>query len=259
MQLADLEARGRLTAELVDITDTDAVVDGLRRRRAGLAGVAHQPGARGRRHPGDHGGRPRRRRLRRRRQHLRHSAAAAAARARRRPRRALGDQVPRRAQRRAARRRRHPRRRAVRRAQGPPRPDRRDPRHARGVAGAARPAHPAPAGRARPGQRPGAGAPARASTRPSARSATPASAAIVAIVLAEGALAADLLTHKTEAVGARHLARRRGVDLRAAPPLEDRARHHPRRRWCGCRSASRTSTTSGPTSSSAATRLTSRE
>ena len=50
MQLADLEARGRLTARLVDITDTDAVVDGLRRRRAGLARVADQPGPRGRRH-----------------------------------------------------------------------------------------------------------------------------------------------------------------------------------------------------------------
>ena len=48
----------------------------------------------------------------------------------------------------------------LRRAEEPPRPDRRHPRHPRGVAGAARPAHPPPAGRARPGQRPGAGTPA---------------------------------------------------------------------------------------------------
>ena len=52
----------------------------LRGRRAGVAGVADQPGARGRGHPADRGGRPRGRRLRRGRQHLRHSAAAAAAR-----------------------------------------------------------------------------------------------------------------------------------------------------------------------------------
>ena len=48
---------------------------GLRRRRAGLAGVADQPGPRGRRHPDDHRRRARGRRLRRRRQHLRHSPA----------------------------------------------------------------------------------------------------------------------------------------------------------------------------------------
>ena len=81
---------------------------------------------------------------------------------------------------------RHPRRRAVRRAQGPPRPARRHPRHLRGVAGAARPAHPAPARRARPGQRPGARTPPRRAPGASARSATPASAAIVSIVLAAG-------------------------------------------------------------------------
>ena len=49
MQLADLEARGRLTARLVDITDTDAVVEGLRRRGPGVARVADQPGPRDRR------------------------------------------------------------------------------------------------------------------------------------------------------------------------------------------------------------------
>ena len=48
-------------------------------------------------------------------------------------------------------------------------------------------------------------------------------------------------------VGARHLARRRRVDVRAAPPVEVRAGHHPGRRWCGSASASRTSRTCGPT------------
>ena len=154
MQLADLEARGRLTRRLVDITDTDGRRGGLRRRRAGLARVAHQPGARGRRHRDDRA-RPR----------TRPAPTSSSTTpspppccrqpldARRRPRRALGDEVPLRPQRRAAR---APwstaRRRAVRRAQGPPRPARRDPRHARGLAGAARAAHPAPAGRA--GRRP---------------------------------------------------------------------------------------------------------
>ena len=55
--------------------------DRLRGRRAGLAGVPHQPGPGGDRpRPGDRG-RPRGRRIRRGGQHLRHPAAAAAARA----------------------------------------------------------------------------------------------------------------------------------------------------------------------------------
>ena len=100
MQLADLEARGRLRAELVDITDTDAVVaacedaalvwlESPTNPALEIADIETDPrgGARGRR-------------LRRRRQHLRHSPAAEAARPRRRPRRALGDEVPRRPQRR---------------------------------------------------------------------------------------------------------------------------------------------------------------
>ena len=49
------------------------------------------------------------------------------------------------------------------------------------------------------------------------------------------------------AVGARHQPRRRRVDVRATPALEDRAGHASPRAWCGCRSASRTSTTSGTT------------
>ncbi len=50
MQLADLEARGRLTARLVDVTDTAAVVAACDGRGAGLARVAHQPRTRARRH-----------------------------------------------------------------------------------------------------------------------------------------------------------------------------------------------------------------
>ena len=150
MQLADLEARGRISAELVDITDTDAVVAACEDAALvwlesptnpalevadipAIAAAAHAAGA-----------------LRRRRQHLRHAAAAAAAGPRRRPGRALGDQVPRRPQRRAARRDRHPRRRAVRRAPRPPRPDRRHPGHVRGLARAARAAHPARCGSSGP-------------------------------------------------------------------------------------------------------------
>ena len=64
----------------------------------------------------------------------------------------------------------------LRRAQGPPRPGRRDPGHDGGLARAARPAHPAPARRAGPGQRPGAGAPTRGSPGAGRGSATPASA-----------------------------------------------------------------------------------
>ena len=45
--------------------------------------------------------------------------------------------------------------------------------------------------------------------------------------------------------------RRGGVDVRAPPPLEDRARHDPRRAGPARRSASRTSTTSGATSAAA--------
>ena len=70
--------------------------------------------------------------------------------------------------------------------------------------------------------------------------------AIVSVVLAAAPLAADLLTLKTRLVGARQ-PRRRRVDVRAPPPLEDRAATIPRAS-SGSPSASRTSTTSGPTS-----------
>ncbi len=71
------------------------------------------------------------------------------------------------------------------------------PGHARGLARPARPAHPAPARRAGAGQRPGAGPrgsrehPALAEVR------YPGFGGIVSIVLAQGAMAADLLTRKT--------------------------------------------------------------
>ena len=236
MQLADLEARGRLHAELVDITDTDAVVAACDDAALvwlesptnpalevadipTITAAAHEAGAYVvvdntfatplLQRPLD---------------------------ARRRPRRALGDEVPRRAQRRADGRGGHPRRRAVRRAQGPARPARRDPRD-----------------RSRPGSRCAACAPCTCGSsgpRPtppelvrrlerapgrSARSATPASAAIVVDRARRGRAGRRPAHPQDEAVGARHLARRRRVDVRAAPPLEDRAGHHPRRRWCGCR------------------------
>ena len=109
-QLADLEARGRLTAVLVDITDTDGRGRGPARTRP-WSGSSRRPTPPSRSPTsGARRGRARRRRPRRRRQHLRHPAAAAAARARRRHRRALGDQVPRRPQRRAAGCARGPRR-----------------------------------------------------------------------------------------------------------------------------------------------------
>ena len=44
---------------------------------------------------------------------------------------------------------------------------------------------------------------------------------IISIVLAQGALAADLLTHKTEAVGPCHFPRWGGVDVREETSLED--------------------------------------
>ena len=109
-------------------------------------------------------------------------------------------------QRRRAGRRRHPRRRGVRRPQGAARPDRRHPRDARVVAGAPRAAHPAPADRARAGQRRRAGRAGWPTTPRSARCATPASAPSWPIVLADGAIAADLLDPPDPAVGARHLA-----------------------------------------------------
>ena len=160
LQLADLEARGRLDAELVDVTDTDAVVAACEDAAlvwlesptnpalevadiAAIRAAAHEAGAYVvvdntfatplLQQPLDLGA-----------DLVVHSATKYLA--------GHSDVLHGRGG--------HPRRRAVRRAEGPPRPGRRDPRHVRGLARAARAAHAAPARRAGPGQRPGAGAPA---------------------------------------------------------------------------------------------------
>ena len=151
---ADLEARGRLPPALVDITDTAAVVAACEDAALVWFESPTNPALEVADIETIARGRARGRRLRRGRQHLRHSPAAEAAGARRRHRRALGDEVPRR-----------PQRRPDGRASSTDDDElyavlkgRRDllgaiPGHPRGLAGAARPAHPAPAGRAGPGQR----------------------------------------------------------------------------------------------------------
>ena len=227
---------------------TPTVVGALRRRGPGLAGVADQPGPRGRRLPGDHRGRPRRRRLVVVDNTFATPAAAAAARARRRPGPALGDEVPRRPQRPGDGGDRHPRRRAARRAQESPR-----------LVGPSRE-------RSRPGSRCADCAPctlrlerAQANaqelarrlptTRPWTRCATPASARSSRSSLADGR-PADLLARATRLwVHATSLG---GVES----TFERRRRWKPEpatipEAWCGSRSASRTSTTSGTTSTSA--------
>ena len=100
------------------------------------------------------------------------------------------------------------------------------PGHARGVAGPAWPAHPAPAGRARAGQ--------RGRARPSPRVAPGRRVGplpglrghhLGRAADGRGRRPADPLHGP---VGARHLARRRRVDVRAPPPLEGRGQDHPR-------------------------------
>ena len=145
MQLSDLEARGRVKAHLVDISDTDAVVAACDDASLvwiesptnpameiadipAITKAAHDAGAYVvvdntfatplLQQPLDLG---------------------------RRPGRALGDEVHRRPLRPADGRDRHPRRRALLGAQGPPRPRRRDPGSLRGLARPARPADPAAA------------------------------------------------------------------------------------------------------------------
>ena len=196
MQLADLEARGRVTPQLVDITDTAAVVAACEDASLvwlesptnpamevadipAIIEAAHEAGAY---------------------VVVDNTFAtpdpAAAARVGRRPGRALGDEVHLRARRRADGRDRHPRRRAVRRAQGPPRPVRRDPRHLRGLARPARPAHPAAAGGARAGQRRRSSYAASGSAPTSPRSATRASARW-SRSSCRTAASADLVQHST--------------------------------------------------------------
>ncbi len=225
-QLADLELRDRLRPQLVDLADTAAVVAALRGRLPGLAGVAHQPRPGGGGHPRDRRRRPRGRGACGGGQHLRHPDPAAPARARSRPGAALGDEVHRRPLRPGHGRDRDARRRPVRRAQGPARSLRRHPRRVRGLARAAWPAHPPAAGGAQPGQRPGAGTPSPAATRP------------------RGGPLSRLRRHhrprpadrcrggrrpaRHPAVGLRHLAGRRRVDPGAPSAVEDRGEQHPR-------------------------------
>ncbi len=246
-QLADLEARGRIKAELVDVDRHRRGRQGVRGRRAGVAGVADEPGPRGRRH-------------RRRSWRPAHDAgayvvvdntfatpaAAAAAVHGRRPGGALGDEVHRRAQRRAAGCRGDPRRAAVRRTEEAPRHDRRDPGHVRDLAGAAGSAHPARAAGARAGQRPGAGAPARGA--PGGR---------------RGPLprlrrdrrdrpAPGVRWQPTCSPTRRRCGCTPPASAASSRPSSDADAGRPSRRpsptaWCGCRSASRTSTTSGTT------------
>ena len=176
MQLADLESRGRLRVSLVDIADTDAVIAACADAALlwiesptnpaldvadiePLAAAAHEAGASVvvdntfatplLQRPLDLGA-----------DIVVHSATKFLA----------GHSDV------ADRRPGHPRRPGVRRPQGAAGPGRRHPRDARVVAGAARPAHPAPASRARAGQRRRAGAPVGRPPRRSARCATPASA-----------------------------------------------------------------------------------
>ena len=119
-------------------------------------------------------------------------------------------------------------------------------RTVRGLARAARPAHAAPARRARPGERRRAGPPPR---RP------PGVTEVRYPGLGGDGL--DRPAHRRprgparphdRALGARHQPRRRRVVVRAPPPLEVRARDHPRGPGPALGRASRTSRTCGPTS-----------
>ncbi len=232
MQLADLEARGRLTASLVDVTDTEAVVAACDDAALvwlesptnpaleiadieTIAAAAHDAGAYVvvdntfatplLQQPLDLGA-----------DLVVHSATKFLA----------GPQ------RRGARRRGDPRRGPPRRPEGPPRPHRRHPRHARGLAGAAGHAHPPPAGRTSPGERAGAGTSAgRAPGR--GRGPLPRLRGDRRDRAGRGRDGSRPAHPQDPALGARHLAGRRRVDLRAAPPLEDGGRDDPRRPWSG--------------------------
>ena len=99
----------------------------------------------------------------------------------------------------------------------------------RGVAGPARPAHPAAAGRACPGQRGRAGR-AGSPVHPAIEEVRyPGFGAIVSVVLAARRGRRRPVLPPDPAVDPRHVARRRRVDPRAAPPLEGGAGHHPGR------------------------------
>ncbi len=196
-QLDDLEMRGRVTPVRVDIEDTDAVVKACEDASLvwvesptnpalevadlpAIIAAAHDAGC-----------------VRRGRQHVRDAGAAATARARRRPGRALGHQVHRRALRRGAGCAGHPattsctpcsRAGATCSAPcpGPSRPGWRCAASGRCRCGSSAPRPTPPSWRAGCGERPEISAVRY-----------PGFGAILAIELARGAMAADLLTHTT--------------------------------------------------------------
>ena len=195
------------------------------------------------------GRRARRRRVRRRRQHVRHSPAPAAARrwaptwscTRRRSSSSghsdvlLGAVVTRDDA-------------AVRRAQGPARPGRRDPRDRSRPGSPCAACAPCTCGSSAPRPTPRSWSAGSRPTRPSREVRYPGFGGDRVDRAGAGRARRRPAHPQDEAVGARHLPRRRRVDVRAPPPLEDRAAPPSPTAWCGCRSASRTSTTSGPTS-----------
>ena len=254
VQLADRELRGGLTATLVDLTDTAAVVAACEDAALvwfesptnpalevadapAIIAAAHDAGARV---VVDNTfltpllQRP-----------LELGADVVAA---------LGDEVPLRPQRRAAGRDRHPRRGTVRRAQGPPRRPGQHARAVRGLAGAAWPAHPAPARRARPGERRRARPPPRRPPAARPRSATPASArwSRSSCPAREHGRPAGA---RRRALGARHQPGGRRVDRSSAAAGGSPSPRPSPRGWSGCRSASRTWRTYGPTSAARWTAL----
>ena len=197
-QLGELERRGRVVVRQVDIADTAPVVDGARRRRAAVGRVADQPGARGRRPPGAVR-RPRTRRARaswsttrsRPRCGSARSTSAPTSSCTRRPSTCPATPT-------CARRGGHPRRRRRGgRWTSSRRTHRCGARCAGGLARPARPAHAGAAGRPGRGQRAGRWRAGSASTRRSTASATPGFGGIVAIELAGGAIAADLVCRST--------------------------------------------------------------
>ena len=245
--LADLEARGRVKAELVDITDTEAVVKACDDAALvwlesptnpaleiadveAITAAAHDAGA-----------------------YVAVDNTFATpllqttARPGRRPRRALRDEVPRRPQRCPPRRDLHARRRALRRAQESSRPDGRDPRRVRGVARPARHADPARPRGASTGQRAGAGTPP---ARPPGdlRGALPRLRRHRLDRARAGCDGRRPPHPQDEVVGARDVPRRRRVDPRATSPLEGRGTPRSPKASSGSPSASRTSRTSGTTS-----------
>ena len=198
MQLADLEARGRLNAQLVDVTDPEALVAAcedaalvwLESPTNPALEVIDLPPVIEAAHDG--------RRLRRRRQHLRHSRCSSGRST------SDADLVVHSATKFIAGHSDVLMGAVVTRYDElyDVLKNRRDligaiPGPLRGMAGAARSAHPRSAARPRPGQRAGARRVGSADHPAVSEVRYPGFGAIVAIVLAQGGMAADLLTHST--------------------------------------------------------------